>query len=88
MAIRRRKPTSPGRRFQTSHDFSEITTTSPEDIDLSYDYASVLRPSWLSSDSGSLWIDGSSVYDAGQWKHLRPVNLKAGDVVTFTVMGV
>ncbi|MFT4989734.1 MAG: large subunit ribosomal protein L2 [Acidimicrobiales bacterium] len=30
MAIRRRKPTSPGRRFQTSHDFSEITTTSPE----------------------------------------------------------
>ena len=30
MAIRRRKPTSPGRRFQTSHDFSEITTTTPE----------------------------------------------------------
>ncbi|MEM7096370.1 MAG: 50S ribosomal protein L2 [Actinomycetota bacterium] len=30
MTIRRRKPTSPGRRFQTSHDFSEITTTSPE----------------------------------------------------------
>jgi large subunit ribosomal protein L2 len=30
MAIRRRKPTSPGRRFQTSHDFSEITKTSPE----------------------------------------------------------
>jgi len=30
MAIRRRKPTSPGRRFQTSHDFSEITSTTPE----------------------------------------------------------
>jgi len=30
MAIRRRKPTSPGRRFQTSHDFSEITSTAPE----------------------------------------------------------
>lgn len=30
MAIRSRKPTSPGRRFQTSHDFSEITKTSPE----------------------------------------------------------
>jgi len=30
MAIRRRKPTSPGRRFQTSHDFSDLTTTSPE----------------------------------------------------------
>lgn len=30
MAIRKRKPTSPGRRFQTSSDFSEVTTTSPE----------------------------------------------------------
>ncbi len=30
MAIRRRKPTSPGRRFQTVHDFSELTTDKPE----------------------------------------------------------
>ena len=30
MAIRKRKPTSPGRRFQTSSDFSEITTDRPE----------------------------------------------------------
>lgn len=30
MAIRRRKPTSPGRRFQTSSDFSDITTSTPE----------------------------------------------------------
>ncbi|MGA1510034.1 MAG: 50S ribosomal protein L2, partial [Ilumatobacteraceae bacterium] len=30
MAIRKRKPTSAGRRFQTSHDFSEITKKSPE----------------------------------------------------------
>ena len=30
MAIRKRKPTSPGRRFQTSSDFSEITTSTPE----------------------------------------------------------
>ena len=30
MAIRKRKPTSPGRRFQTSSDFFEITTTKPE----------------------------------------------------------
>ena len=30
MAIRIRKPTSPGRRFQTSSDFSEITKTTPE----------------------------------------------------------
>jgi len=30
MAIRSRKPTSAGRRFQTSPDFSEITKTTPE----------------------------------------------------------
>lgn len=30
MPIRKRKPTSPGRRFQTSSDFSEITTSKPE----------------------------------------------------------
>ena len=30
MAIRRRNPTSPGRRFQTTSDFSGITTTKPE----------------------------------------------------------
>ena len=30
MAIRIRKPTSPGRRFQTSSDFAEITKTTPE----------------------------------------------------------
>ena len=30
MAIRSRKPTSAGRRFQTTSDFSEITKSSPE----------------------------------------------------------
>jgi large subunit ribosomal protein L2 len=30
MAVRRRNPTSAGRRFQTTHDFSEITTDKPE----------------------------------------------------------
>ncbi len=30
MAIRRRKPTSPGRRFQTQSDFSELTRSAPE----------------------------------------------------------
>jgi large subunit ribosomal protein L2 len=30
MPIRKRKPTSPGRRFQTVPDFSEITTSEPE----------------------------------------------------------
>ena len=30
MALRKRKPTSPGRRFQTVSDFSEITKPTPE----------------------------------------------------------
>ena len=30
MAIRKRKPSSPGRRFQTASDFSEITRSRPE----------------------------------------------------------
>ncbi len=30
MALRHRKPTSPGRRFQTVSDFAELTTTTPE----------------------------------------------------------
>ena len=30
MPIRKRKPTSPGRRFQTSSDFAEVTKTKPE----------------------------------------------------------
>ncbi len=30
MAIRKRKPTSAGRRFQTSSDFGDVTTSSPE----------------------------------------------------------
>lgn len=30
MALRKRKPTSPARRFQTVSDFAEITTTTPE----------------------------------------------------------
>ena len=30
MAIRKRKPTSPGRRFQTSSDFSDVTASKPE----------------------------------------------------------
>lgn len=36
MGIKKYKPTSPGRRFQTTHDFSEITTDKP--------YKPLLRP--------------------------------------------
>lgn len=62
-----------------------VTTMSPESINLAYDYAAVVRPSWFSSDSGSLWRHGRAYYDEGQWKHTRPINLKAGDVVRLTV---
>ena len=31
MALRKRKPTSPGRRFQTVSDFAEITKTDPRE---------------------------------------------------------
>ena len=30
MAIRKRKPTSAGRRFQTSSDFGDVTRSAPE----------------------------------------------------------
>ena len=30
MALRKRKPTSPGRRFQTVSDFSDMTQAKPE----------------------------------------------------------
>ena len=30
MALRKRKPTSPGRRFQTVSDFDDITRSTPE----------------------------------------------------------
>jgi large subunit ribosomal protein L2 len=30
MALRKRKPTSPGRRFQTVSDFADVTTSTPE----------------------------------------------------------
>ena len=30
MGVRKYKPSSPGRRFQTVSDFAEITTTTPE----------------------------------------------------------
>ena len=30
MAVKKRKPTSPGRRFQTVSDFAEITADTPE----------------------------------------------------------
>ena len=62
-----------------------LTTIPPDRIALAYDYAAAVRPSWFSSDSGSLWKDGRAYYDEGQWATTRPINLKAGDVVTLSV---
>ena len=62
-----------------------LTTIPPDRISLAYDYAAATRPSWFSSDSGSLWKNGRAYYDQGQWSTTRPINLKAGDVVTLTV---
>jgi hypothetical protein len=44
-----------------------VTTTKPEDIELSTrGYAASVSPSWFSSDSGSLWINGHPLYHHGQ----------------------
>ena len=43
MGIRVRKPSSPGRRFQTVSDFSEITTASPEKTLLAKKHSTVGR---------------------------------------------
>ncbi|KOO30937.1 hypothetical protein Ctob_010920 [Chrysochromulina tobinii] len=60
-----------------------VTTTKPEDIELATrGYAASVSPSWFSSDSGSLWINGHPLYHHGQWQQTRPTALKAGDVVT------
>ena len=39
----------------------------------------MVQPSWISSDSGSLWVNGRPRYDQGQWRTTRPINLKARD---------
>ena len=63
-----------------------VTTTKPEDIELATrGYAASVSPSWFSSDSGSLWINGHPLYHHGQWQQTRPTALKAGDVVTVQI---
>lgn len=49
------------------------------------EYCAVVHPSWISSDSGSLWVNGSPKYNQGQWATTRPISLKVGDVVRVTV---
>jgi large subunit ribosomal protein L2 len=68
MAIRKRKPTSAGRRFQTSHDFAEITKTTPE--------KSLLAP-W--SNSG-----GRNVYGRKTARHRGGAHKRQYRIIDFT----
>mmetsp|Transcript_29654 Transcript_29654/g.66813 ORF Transcript_29654/g.66813 Transcript_29654/m.66813 type:complete len:296 (-) Transcript_29654:134-1021(-) len=49
-------------------------------------YAVLCEPSWVSSDAGNFWKDGSKDVGLPPWKDLKPVNLKQGDVVQFSLL--
>jgi large subunit ribosomal protein L2 len=68
MAIRSRKPTSPGRRFQTSGDFSEITKTTPE--------KSLLAPATKSGGRNSYGRKTSRHRGGGHKRQYRMVDFK------------
>src|SRR4051794_21336075 len=70
MAIRSRKPTSPGRRFQTTADFSELTKVAPQ-------------KALLSSLSKS---GGRNVYGRKTSRHRGGGHKRAYRVVDFTRM--
>ena len=59
---------------------------SPATVNAVHDYCAQVYPSWISSDSGSLWVNGRPLYNEGQWATTRPVNLKPGDVVQVVVL--
>ena len=65
-----------------------VTTCRPDNADMNRsDYcAATIFPNWVSSDSGSLWIDQRAMYSQGQWATTRPTALKAGDVVQVSVL--
>src|ERR1700720_4524868 len=69
MPLRKRKPTSPGRRFQTVSDFSDITKTKPE--------KSLLAPKPHSGARIALlhYHDGEKRYI------LAPSRVKVGDLL-------
>ena len=65
MALRKRKPTSAGRRFQTVSDFSEITKTTPERTLLAPGHAisRLIRGGWQLSASHSQAVSDDPVGD-------------------------
>ncbi len=68
MALRKRKPTSPGRRFQTSSDFSEITKTTPE--------KSLLEPKHRTGGRNSYGRKTSRHRGGGHKKQYRKIDFR------------
>src|SRR5438552_1234480 len=68
MALRKRKPTSPGRRFQSAQDFKEITSTTPE--------KSLLEPSPRSGGRNSYGRKTSRHRGGGHKQQYREVDFR------------
>eukprot|EP00929_Paragymnodinium_shiwhaense_P074328 TRINITY_DN38025_c0_g1_i2.p1 TRINITY_DN38025_c0_g1~~TRINITY_DN38025_c0_g1_i2.p1 ORF type:complete len:1491 (-),score=438.68 TRINITY_DN38025_c0_g1_i2:649-5121(-) len=63
-----------------------VTTTHPSALAATEDYAVLVEGSWVSSDAGTLWVDGTGleeIYPA--WQHTKPGQLVSGDVVRFSI---
>jgi len=81
MAIRKRKPTSPGRRFQTSSDFSEITKSKPE--------RSLLAPKSRTGGRNNLGRMTSRHRGGGHKQRYRMIDFdRSKDGVTATVAAI
>eukprot|EP00931_Biecheleriopsis_adriatica_P054644 TRINITY_DN32178_c0_g1_i1.p1 TRINITY_DN32178_c0_g1~~TRINITY_DN32178_c0_g1_i1.p1 ORF type:complete len:268 (+),score=49.21 TRINITY_DN32178_c0_g1_i1:18-821(+) len=63
-----------------------ITNEGPDRLAVHSGYAVLTRPSWVSSDAGCLWIDGQKQYRQPAWANLKPIGLKAGDMVRFSLL--
>ncbi|CAE7316515.1 unnamed protein product [Symbiodinium natans] len=63
-----------------------ITHRAPETFRAHPGYAVLSQPSWVSSDAGCLWQNGSKHYDLPGWATTTPFRLTAGDVVHFSLM--
>jgi large subunit ribosomal protein L2 len=68
MGIRKRKPTSAGRRFQSSHDFAELTTDRPE--------KSLLAPLHKSGGRNSLGRKTARHRGGGHKRQYRIIDFK------------
>src|ERR1700730_16399798 len=74
MPLRKRKPTSPGRRFQTTSDFAEITKTKPE--------KSLLAPKHGTGGRNAYGRKTARHRGGGDKRYiLAPARVKVGDVL-------